>query len=108
MKAAQLFPDIRAIMTFAAGKYDDEMVGYYVWAQLGYDASLTESEQLQWRRDSGSNNAVTTIQALLEQPDGLAWWRLNGYGRIMQFDLSPGSPSIKVLNAYLAKEGIRV
>ncbi len=81
--------------------------GYAVWPKLGYDYKFSVAEKLKL---PGIANKLTvrSIQELLRRPWGEAWWRENGWSLPhCEFDLTPGSNSLKVLDAYLQKKGKR-
>ena len=78
------------------------MNGYATWPRLGYDAPLTDGQRK--RLPAGLKGAKTVLD-LYESKEGRDWWRENGTTTSMTFDVSPGSKSLKVLNAYLASKG---
>jgi len=84
------------------GRGGAAMNGYYTWATLGYDAELSQSFR---RRLPPELKSAKTVQDLLETPEGERYWKDNGYMTEMNFDLTPGSPSLKRLNSYLERKG---
>lgn len=93
------------------------MNGYATWPILGYDAKLSDAYRAGMPPLPKELASATTIQELFALPGGIDWWsgakgedgkRHGGKGVMMDmtFDLSPGSPSIKRLNGYLAKKGL--
>jgi hypothetical protein len=78
------------------------MNGYYTWARLGYDAPLDAGFQ---KRLPPALAGAKTVQDLMTTPEGRDHWKANGYMTPMSFDLTPGSGSLKVLDAYMAAKG---
>jgi phage gp29-like protein len=105
-----------------AGKgslYGAPMTGYQAWPALGYDASLEDAKKAGMPPLPPELAGATTLQELFALPGGEDWWsgprgedgrRKPGGGHgvmmTMRFDLTPGSPSLKRLNGYLAKKGM--
>lgn len=93
------------IDAYAAGSAADPVHnGYYTWPRLGYDAQLPAN--LLEKLPPGLRGA-TTVQSLISTPEGLAWWKANGKSTYVSFDLSAGSPSMRVLEQYLAERSAR-
>lgn len=70
--------------------------GYYTWPRLGYDAPLTGIPEAKQRFPG-----VETVLDVFEREGGAEWWKENGVALPKaRFDLSDGSRSLKVLNAY--------
>lgn len=84
------------------GAGGDKMNGYYTWARLGYDAELDDSYR---RKLPEQFKAAKTVQDLMATKEGAAHWKQTGYMTGMDFDTTPGSRSIQVLNRYLASKG---
>ena len=95
---------VAKIVTCAGrGSYNGApMNGYYTWPLLGYDAPLTGAQKKKLPPDL---RGAETVQDLYATPAGKAWWKENGVTTAMEFDVSPGSRSLAVLNAYLAGRG---
>jgi GNAT superfamily N-acetyltransferase len=71
--------------------------GYYTWPRLGYTGDLP---RMNVDLPPGLEH-VKTVQELMATPEGRAWWKANGQAIDLTFDLTPGSYSDRVLNAYL-------
>jgi len=78
------------------------MNGYATWPRLGYDAPLDAGQRA--KLPEGLKGAKTVLD-LYESKEGRDWWKENGTTTGMTFDVSPGSRSLKTLNAYLAANG---
>jgi RNA polymerase sigma factor (sigma-70 family) len=76
---------------------ENSMAGYYAFARLGADGPLPRHLARE-ARAAGFN--ATKVSHLMATPEGRAWWRENGDTMDMTFDLSPDSPSMKVLAGY--------
>ena len=70
--------------------------GYYTWAVLGFDGSLTLEEQ---RRLPLELRGARTISEVILR-GGAHWWRIVGYERKLVFNLAPGSRSRNILTEY--------
>lgn len=73
-----------------------DMVGYFVWPKLGFDAPVDSAEvsNFPWLAHC---KTVSEVRAVDEY-----WWELQeGNGRVMRFDLAPGSKSWKTLLHYI-------
>jgi predicted double-glycine peptidase len=81
--------------------------GYYTWPRLGYDQSL-ESIAEQGARDAkvaaAARKAFPSAQSVLDvmsTPEGRDWWKKHGTDMEQAvFDLTPGSRSRQILDAY--------
>lgn len=95
---------VSKVVTYAGrGKMNGmAMNGYSTWPVLGYDAPLEES---QVKRLPPELKKARTVQDLYATPAGKEWWKKHGTTMRMTFDVTPGSRSMRVLNAYLAKHG---
>jgi hypothetical protein len=78
------------------------MNGYATWPRLGYDAPLTDGQR---RRLPPGLKGAKTVLDLYDSKEGRDWWKANGETTSMTFDVSPGSKSMAVLNAYLSSKG---
>jgi hypothetical protein len=82
--------------------------GYYTWPRFGYDMPLehTFRHVTAAHRDKATAafpHAKSVLDILLTR-EGRDWWKKNGWDLFYaKFDLTPGSRSQKVLNAYLAE-----
>ncbi len=82
--------------------------GFYTWPRMGYDADL---EQASFESTGDSQRLAETqvkfpdaktVQDVMATPEGREWWKKNGFGlKNARFDLTPGSRSLQVLEAYL-------
>ena len=95
------------IETYAAGSHQNDLGlnGYYTWARLGYDAPLTAAERKSLPPELAG---ARTVADLMATEDGAAWWKANGTGRRMVFDLSPGSRSRQALQHYLERKQVKL
>lgn len=98
------------ITTWASGSASSSMNGYYTWPRLGYDGHLSEVVTDAARKAlpgvTVQSNGRVRISDVMKTPEGRSWWRANGNGMEVSFDLTPGSQSHRVLAAYLAEKGI--
>lgn len=88
------------------------MNGYYTWPRLGYDAPLSSAlseygDEEDFAKDIRKLFPGTeTILDLMSTQEGREWWKKNGVsidkGR---FDLTSGSRSLQVLEAYQKEKG---
>ena len=72
--------------------------GYYTWARFGYDAPLSTVNLKQPL--PSSLQKCENVSDLMKTAEGRNWWRENGNTFAGTFDLSEGSQSRKVLDAY--------
>lgn len=125
---------ISEIRTTAAGGPGESMNGYYTWPRYGYDANIEsirnvmpsrdKIEKMQFQNTDIGKKAKAkmlakhdTLDALqtkfkaksildvMATQEGRDFWKANGFGFEGTFDLSEGSRSNKVLDAYLAAKG---
>ena len=85
------------------------MNGYYTWARMGYDAPL---DNVYGEVGSAAKQAfpeAKTVQDIMATPKGREWWKENG-GSIdaAKFDLTDGSRSMRIHQAYLQERQERV
>jgi hypothetical protein len=89
------------------------MNGFSTWPRLGYDAAIPDN--LRKKLPPALANAKTVLE-LYKTKEGREWWGgvpqpdgtrkgANGVQLGMTFDLTPGSPSMVALNAYLTSKG---
>ncbi len=85
------------IETWAAGhKGHPEFNGYYTWPRFGYDQPLTDHPEAKAKFP----NAKTVLD-VMSTKEGRAWWMEHGSDLYhAKFDLTEGSRSRKVLEAY--------
>jgi len=81
--------------------------GYYAWARMGYDEELRNSIGQELGKDHPVLKDMKerfphakTILDIMETEEGRDWWKVYGRGFVGSFDLSEGSRSMKVLEAY--------
>jgi phage gp29-like protein/GNAT superfamily N-acetyltransferase len=82
---------------------NDGWNGYYTWARLGFDAPIIHVDDKPIR-DLLRARGVERISDLIKTPDGREWWMKNGGSYKGEFDLTPGSLSRRVLDAYAAQK----
>lgn len=112
--------DVKYIETDAAGSaaevasgVPDPRNGYYTWARLGYDASLPQDARdaigaaIARGQAPASWGSFDNLSELMTAPGGSEWWKANGIGMQMHFDLSEGSYSRDTLADYLRTRGLR-
>lgn len=110
----------RMIQTLAAGNAaDKEYNGYYTWARLGYDAPFSVAtlhedygeefgeeyspeDEKYIEENARKFRHCKTIQDLMQTPGGAEFWKRVGHQKIMRFDTTPGSNSVKALERYFA------
>jgi hypothetical protein len=79
----------------------DKENGYHTWPRLGFDADLPpELQKMLPDHLSGSSR----VSDLMKSPEGRDWWKENGVGMSMSFDMKPDSHSRKVLDAYTSSK----
>ena len=95
---------VKRINTYAAGSFDTIQSGYrgyYTWARLGFTGRIPDDVIDAVRARFGPG--VNTIQKLMAQPGGPAWWKVNGEGWEASFNFKSGSYSRQVLDDLLAR-----
>jgi hypothetical protein len=83
--------------------------GYYTLARQGYDGEIRPRIQELLKADTDLPPALrraTRIQDIMATAEGRAWWKANGTSFDGTFDLTPGSKSHQILDAYLKAKGI--
>lgn len=87
---------------------DAGMNGYYTWPRLGYDGAIKASNL---RGGVTAMNemerkfpGVKRVSELMATADGRDWWKRNGDTIELEFDMTPGSRSRKILSAYVAEK----
>ncbi len=75
--------------------------GYYTWPRFGYDANIPK----EWKSalPEGFENAGK-LSDLMKSEDGRKWWKENGLGMKMSFDLKEESMSNKIWDAYQSEK----
>lgn len=90
---------VQYLRTAAAGSPDDRsMIGYKIWPKFGYDGELRDV--IRWKLPESLKDCKR-ISDLYATADGRAWWAANGETIGLKFDLTPGSYSMRVWEAYL-------
>jgi hypothetical protein len=72
--------------------------GYYTWPRLGYDGDLSGR---QIRRLKAAGFEAEKVSDLMKTKEGREWWKNYGDSFDAKFDLSDGSQSRRVLDAYV-------
>lgn len=70
--------------------------GYYTWARLGYDGKVPMGQ-----------HGGKKVSELMKTKEGRDWWKEHGQSTAMTFDLTEGSQSRRVLDAYLQERSKR-
>jgi hypothetical protein len=83
------------------------MNGHYTWARLGYMGAVRVRPDAvpAHLRDKISPTGILDIREILKTPEGRTWWKENGWDWKGHFDLSEGSQSRRLLDAYLEERG---
>lgn len=96
------------IKTQAAGSRYEEMKGYYVWPLLGFDGEFFGQEFLSRDViDDAHASGYARLSDAMKTARGRAWWADYGDSVSVEFDLSGGSLSRRMLAAYLRKRAKR-
>ena len=87
---------------YAAGSATEKgWNGYYTWPRLGYDARLPPKISTKL---TGKLKKAKKVSDLMKTQEGRDWWKENGSGLDMQFDLKGGSVSRKVFDNYVTEK----
>lgn len=88
--------------------------GYYTWARMGYDQSLSDpkgirkGEEHVWKATREKFPEAKTVLDVMSTKEGRDYWKANGVDMLnARFDLTPGSRSLRVLEAYEAERAAR-
>ena len=98
----------KAIYTTASGRSGQKANGYYTWARLGYDADIDGPGSFLSGtvKEYAKENGFRRVSDFMRTPEHREWWKENASTFGGKFDLSEGSQSRKVLDAYVqAKRG---
>ncbi len=79
-------------------------IGFWRWPQLGFDAPLTPEDIAILPPDLQGSTRISDVI----QKGRLDWWQAKGHGDEMEFDLTRGSRSRKIFEAYLADKKISI
>lgn len=93
---------ITAIRAEAARDDVTGMVGYKVWPRMGFDAPIPPAVAAQL--PAGLTTAAS-LSDLMRTPAGRSFWDAHGVAVNVTFDLTPGSTSRRVWDAYRAAKG---
>lgn len=95
---------VKKMITEAVRKDDpmDPGIGYKIWPKFGYNAPIPDDFFDEHRMTLMRHfNKAETIQDLYQTPEGQEFWSEWGDTVDMEFDLTPGSDSLRIWNAYL-------
>lgn len=85
------------------GPWADDFFGYYAWARFGFDANLW-TETLAITKDIPELAHCKRLSEIMDIDP--AWWRANGDGCDMVFDLAEDSQSWQILLKYMEDKGL--
>jgi hypothetical protein len=88
-------------------KTGDRWVGYSVWPKYGFDMKLISSDLTLFKRFQyfpRGVSSVKTVSDLLALPQGLEFWKMNGSGLYMEFELDSKSKSSSTLENFSLKQ----
>lgn len=94
---------LEKIDAYGAGENGSSYNGYYSLPRLGFDAPIPDDLK-SGLKEAGISAA--NISDLMGSDAGRAWWKNNGHGTDMTFDLSDGSTSLHMLSSYLNRDSI--
>jgi hypothetical protein len=116
-KAKGRFPQAKSLADVAnypggkewlANPRNKDMNGYYTWPRLGYDQSIRKPNgQPYYHLQEAAERfpEAKSVQDILSTPEGREWWKANGQELTdTRFDLTPGSRSMQILDAYLEEK----
>jgi GNAT superfamily N-acetyltransferase len=92
---------VKRIETDAVRSDQSGWIGYKVWPMFGYDGNIPENVT------EKTPNGETRISELMASKEGRDWWSTNGKTIELQFDMSPGSYSMKTWEAYKARKQVK-
>lgn len=81
--------------------------GYYSWPRMGYDQPLEgegvyEADAKIYNKAKEEFPGAKTVLDIMETEEGRSWWKKNGTDMLAaKFDLSEGSRSMKIHQAYI-------
>jgi hypothetical protein len=88
-----------------AGPWSEEFWGFETWPRLGFDTELQPAMLVLTAQELGLKGMTHVSQIV--QAD-LAWWKENGDGWTMKFDLKQGSTSWDTLYMFCKERGLLV
>lgn len=97
----------RIDVTAAGSPNDPSWNGYYTWPRFGYNAGLSSPIRARLLADGMEANDLHQLFVKYGSR-GFEWWKANGAGGHMEFDLSDGSVSRSILDEYLRAKGIKI
>jgi len=84
-----------------SASYEQPENGYYTWPRLGYDGPIGPEKMATLPPDlKAQMGGSDMVSGLYKTQAGRDWWKANGEDIDLSFDLSPGSASVKALEAY--------
>ncbi len=89
------------------GSGEDEFNGYYTWPRLGYDQDLKSLGDDKFKKTVKQEfPEAKSVLDVMKTKDGRDWWKKNGVDmHEAKFDLTPGSRSMRILEAYKKERG---
>ena len=109
--------DIQYVKLHAAGGstpmegFTGQYNGYYTWPRLGYDqpiALIANSDPDAFAKIRAKWPTAETVLDIMSTLEGRQWWKENGVELLdARFDLSPGSRSMQILEAYVNERAKR-
>lgn len=86
-----------------AGPWSEQYWGYEIWPRLGFDTEL-QPPMLALTAQEPELKAMTHVSQIVEA--NLEWWKKNGDGWTMTFNLAQGSVSWATLYAFCTERGL--
>ncbi len=96
---------VEKIEAFGAGTKGDAYNGYYSLPRLGFDGPLSDDMR---KAASESGFSAERVSDLMKTEKGRSWWKENGHGMELTFDLSDDSESLKTLSSYLNQDSANI
>lgn len=111
---------VKYVTTFGGGQANgvQPVNGYYTWPRLGYDCGVhsigvkfgEDGKKLR-RKIRKKFPDAQRLQDIMRTREGRQWWKENGLGSDLFFDLTKSNPgsrrSLRVLNNYLSQKDKR-
>ena len=89
------------IETTASGMAGTDNNGYYTWPRLGYDCKISDMASDVSASVNRKYPKAEKLSDIMATKEGRDWWKAEGSGFMAEFDLSKGSQSRQVLDAYV-------
>lgn len=90
-----------------AQRGDPFWIGYKVWPKMGYDGEIPEgveiTSEIEERLEEAGFEKPYRVSHLYKIEGGQEFWEEHGDSFYAEFDTTPGSQSMRVLEAYLRK-----